>query len=430
MIKDLAAQLEKEFRHIEIWQEKKEMKTFEQTTEGMTADHVSKVETAVRVFQDDRVGFAFVSGELYDIQKLKEALNFSLQSSFRDEHNKLPEVNLTQNSFGEPKEDISTGKVLAIFDAMQLETAQMRYLKKIERLFLSDEKSEVAIFNSEAGFFSQWLNKFSLGTVLIVEKDKEAKMEWDFAIDEDVDRLDLKRIMANAYNRAVKVCNSSPTYTGNYPLLLENRSAGEFLDVLLKSFLAENVYKKRSIISDEVTFSPVIDIVEDPSNPSGSRTFYFDGEGVRAEKKLIVEQGKTKNLFFDSFYGRKYGRKSSGNSIRLKVSSPPQNGYSNVFLKSHNMDLESTIKSIGKLVVVTSLIGMHLVNPVSGDISVGFEGYLLEKGEYIKALSNMTLSGNLKQLFDNVVTAGSDISFYGNTGSPSVLVSEMCLTGI
>jgi len=430
LISILADSLKKNYSDFEIWQERRITKSFEQTANGVVIDQVSKTETAVRVFSDGRVGFAFLSGEQLDTNRLTETLNFSLQNSFKDSDNLLPELTVEKRSFGSFKDDIAKASVLDIFGLMREESSKMKHIKQIERLFLSDEKIEVTLFNSKNGFLEQKLNKVSLGSVIIVEKDGEEKVEWDFSIDEKLEHLDGKKVLDTAYNRALKILNSSPTYTGKYPILLETRAATEFLEVLVKSFLAENVFKKRSIITEGVCFSNLLNIAEEPLLSCGSRSFYFDGEGYTAYNKDVVKNGEVKELLYDSLYGRKFGKKSSANAVRTRVSSPPQNGYSNIYIKSGNCNMSEVVKNSGTVICITSLIGMHLVNPVSGEVSVGFEGYLLQNGEYKKALSNMILAGNLKQLFQNIIAVGDDLSFYGSVGSPSILVEGMSVTGI
>lgn len=430
VIDRLRDELEKIFKDIEIWQEDKQHKTFEETPSGIIVDQVGKTETAVRVFKDGRIGFAFLSGEETDFNAILNNIQLSLRYSSEDENNILPEPDLMQRSFGNIKDDVNKETALNIFHKMRQASEKMPHLKHIERLFLSDEKTKITFYNSKVGFFEQSVNKISLGAVIIATKENEDKIEWDFASDEVLTHLDGEKIIETAYERAVRVLNSSPTYTGSYPVLLESRSACEFLEVLAKSFLAENLYKKRSIISEALTFSEVIDIIEDPFSPRGGRSFYFDGEGIAAREKVLVKNGQIKHFLYDSLYGRKMGQKSSGNAIRTNISSPPKNGYSNIYINSNKTDLTNEVKSLSNIIAITSLIGMHLVNPVTGEISVGFEGYLLEKGEYKKALSNMLLTGNIKELFKNVVSTGEDFTFYGSMGSPSLLIKDMSVTGI
>lgn len=418
------------FKAIEVWQEKKNTLMFEDTKDGLKIDQISKIEYAVRVFQDGKVGFAYLSGNQFDADTVIENLKFSLESSFKDDDNVLPFPDFSPKPSNYSSTTPLKRDVKDVFDVLHDE-AQKREIKNIERLFLSNELTEITLYNSNVGFLTQHTDKIAEGAVIVVEKDDEAKIEWDFALGSSLQEINPKEIINRAYERAVKVLNASPTYTGSYPILFENRAASEFLEVLAKSFLGENIYKHKSIITEDTTFSKLINITEDPFISTGSRNFEFDGEGMKAEQKQLVEQGVIKGFLYNTFYGKKCGKKSTANAIRTKLSLPPQNSYSNLYIKNGDVILlNSKLKEFDKVIGVVSLIGMHLVNPVTGDISVGFEGYLLEKGVYKKALSSVTLSGNLKNLFENVIAVGDDLAIYGNSGSPALLVKEMVVTGI
>lgn len=422
--------LEKYFKAIEVWQEKRDILTFADTKDGLKIDQLSKIEYAVRAFEGGKVGFAYLSGNHFDADKVIENLKFSLVSSFKDDDNILPFPDYTPKFTNYSSTMLLKSEAKEVFDILHDE-AQKRQIKNIERLFVSSEYSDITLYNSNVGCITQHTEKIAEGAVIVVEKDNEAKMEWDFALGNKLEEINTKEIINRAYERAVKVLNASPTYTGSYPILFENRAASEFLEVLAKSFLGENVFKHKSIITDDTHFSELINITEDPFISKGARNFEFDGEGMKAEQKQLVEQGVIKGFLYDTFYGKKCGKKSTGNAIRTKLSQPPQNSYSNIYIGNGDVTLlNSKLTQLDKVVGVVSLIGMHLVNPVTGDISVGFEGYLLEKGVYKKALSSVTLSGNLKSLFKDVIAVGNDLTIYGNSGSPALLVKEMVVTGI
>lgn len=430
MIEKLKEELEKWYEDIEIWQEIRVTKTFQQQREGLSINNVTKMETAVRVFKDSKVGFVFLSGEDFDKNSLLDNLNLSLCHSTQDDCYILPEIEKGDRVFGSIKESIDKSKALEIIKGMEDTSKRLPHLKGIERLVVADEKVFVKLYNSRAGYLEQKLNKITVGAVVIVGKDGEEKIEWDAESDESTQNLDVSGIVERSYERGIKVLNSSPTYTGSYPVLLENRSACEFLEVLAKSFLAENIYKKKSLLDRIESFSGLITIVEEPHSPKGDRTCYFDGEGIETQRKVLVEKGVVKGMLCDTFYGKKMGKKSSGNAVRSTVTAPPKNGYTNIHLIGEGESIEKKVRDYERVIVVTSLIGMHLVNPVTGDVSVGFEGYLLERGEYKKALSGMILTGNLKEMFKNVVAVGDDRGYYGSMSSPSLLIETMSFAGI
>ncbi|MCX7770073.1 MAG: TldD/PmbA family protein [Proteobacteria bacterium] len=420
--------LRKRYKNFEIWREQKDMISLEENDDGIRKESHSKVEVAVRVFKDGIIGFGYISGE-ENIDDLIENVELSLKYSERDEYNTLPDPDYIDGTcFGKEK-DVNVELLYKKMVEMKECLKEKQYLKSIERLSGNYEQRKISLFNSSRGVQEQIIQKYALGVVVVVKKEGDEKIEWDFEIDNDLENMDPKVIANKSYNRAVNLLNSSPTYTGEYTILFEPRASCDFLEVFAQSFIGENVYKKRSLLTDSINFSEKLTIYDNPMVQKGSISYFFDGEGFQGGNKKLVDRGKVDTILYDSFYGKKMGKKSTGNSIRSKISSPPRNWFSTVIIDKGDDDINTFIK--GKRVIrVISLIGMHLVNTITGDFSVGFEGYLMEDGNYVKALSGVSIAGNLKDLYKNIVAVGNDLEIYGQAGSPSILVEGIVVSGI
>lgn len=422
----------KRYKDFEVWQEKKIIRVVEKSDEGNKKDYISSLNIAIRVFEQGRRGFVYLSGENYQEDLIFDNLKFSLESSFLDEANILPlstikdtqEFRTEEKSYGSESLD---NKVKTLLESQR----EYREIKKIERVTVSGEEVEINLYNSRVGMASQVYQKYSMGVVLVLSKDGDEKVEWDYAISDDLKDLDENAIFLNAYNRGVKLLNSSPPNSGRYVVLMENRSACDFLEVLSKSFVAENLFKKKSLFDEGGKLSPLLNINEDPLVSYGSYKYFFDGEGFVTSSKSLMRDGVVVDLLYDNFFGVKFGKKSNGGSVRRKIALPPQNSYTNIYISPAEKDnITPLLKELEDVIVIVSLIGMHLVNPVTGEFSVGFEGYLLRKGEFAKSLSGCTISGNIKDIFSNILALGRDLKFYGNTGSPSILFSEIAVSGV
>jgi PmbA protein len=103
--------------------------------------------------------------------------------------------------------------------------------------------------------------------------------------------------------------------------------------------------------------------------------------------------------------------------------------HSNFFIPAGDIPLDKVVAKIDRGVLMTELIGMHTANPISGDFSVGAQGFLIEKGEITKPVKQMALSGNLKEMMNRVEAVASDLRFSFKVGSPSILISEMDVAG-
>ena len=424
--------LSKRYKDFEIWRECRDVKSIEDGGGGVKVDSVAKMEWAVRAFHDGKIGFAYTSGEQVDLASMEQNLKFSLENSFADEYNILPE-GLCENTVSCDKNIGITDDegVANIVREMKEKASTKDLVKDIERVSASSEAKTAELYNSRCGLRSQSVVKYAAGIVLIVQKDGEEKIEWDFAIDDDIRNINVDAIIGNAYSRGVSLLNSSPANTGVYPVFFENRAACDLLEVFAQSFVGENIYKKKTMLGDGTLFSEKLNIFDDPAAAGGSVSYLFDGEGIKAEKKCLVENGAVKKMLLDCYYGKKFESKTTGNSRRFKIAAPPANGLSNVWISAGGKGaMTSALQGSGIAVGIVSLIGMHLVNPVTGELSVGFEGYMLEKGVYKKALSQVSISGNLKDIFKNVTEIGDDFAFCGQTGSPSLLVRDIVVSGV
>ncbi len=420
--------IEKHYKDFEIWHEIKEVLTYEYNNDGIKSEFVSKEEIAVRVFENGKIGFGY-SCIKDDYEGLISNIKLSLEFSESDADFIIPEPQFEKNeSWGEEK-DID----LIALKQKNMEIKDLAltkpFLKDIERITTSGEKKKVFFYNSRKGSQIQSIIKYGGGVVLVVEKDGDEKMEWDFNIADEMHLINPLEIVENAYLRALKLLNSSPTYSGEYLFLFEPRASAEFLEVFAQSFIGENVYKKKSLFMQDSVFSDKLTIIDDPLNERGSVKCYFDGEGFITEKKILMEKGKVKDYLYDNVYGKKLGAKSNGSSIRAKVSMPPKNGFSNVIIDRGEDNVKEYLKG-RKVVGVISLLGMHLVNPITGEFSVGFDGYLLEDGNFVKSLSGVSLSGNLKDFYKNIIAVDSDLKIYAQSGSPTILVGPLMLSGI
>lgn len=432
-MEELIKIISKRFKDFDIWQEKKTVRVLEVSEGNKKIDYISSLNSAIRVFEEGKKGFVHISGSSFDDDMIIENIKFSLDRSFKDEANVLPEPTMEDGGYYGDRE--STLPSASEFDekigVLDHISGSFKKLKKIERISASGEETEITFYNSRKGFCSQRFIKTAIGIVVVAENRGDEKIEWDYKVAEDLKSIDPVTILENAYGRAINILNGTPVQSGRYYIFFDSRSAAEFLEVLAKSFIAENVYKKKTIFDADTELSEKLNISDNPFITSGSLKYYFDGEGFKTMEKRLMTAGHVTEYLYDSYFGKKLGKSSNGSSVRIKVSSPPLNSHTNIYIEPlAETQIENNFKNLTQVISVVSLIGMHLVNPVTGEFSVGFDGFISEKGEYRKAVSNVSLSGNVKDVFKNIIDMGDHLEFYGNTGSPSLLVSDIVVSGI
>ena len=160
----------------------------------------------------------------------------------------------------------------------------------------------------------------------------------------------------------------------------------------------------------------------------------FDDEGSAQNKKVLVEKGVVKSFLFDTYWKKEAEKKGfkeikTGNSRRPDISSFPKISSTNFYIEKGDLEKEKLIKLENEIFEVLEILGAHTANPISGDFSLGVSGIYYKNGEPVDYFCEMALSGNLFELFKNIVEIGSDLTFYGSTGSPSLLIEKMDLGG-
>src|SRR5262249_48902377 len=153
--------------------------------------------------------------------------------------------------------------------------------------------------------------------------------------------------------------------------------------------------------------------IDDGLLPGGTSTSPFDGEGEPSRTTTLVDHGLVMNYLYDSYYARKQGVKSTANSRRGGLKSPPSVGSTNIYLTKGNLSFDRLVGLVDRGVYVTEVMGLHTANPVTGDFSIGASGILIEKGKLTKPVKGFAIAGNLIDLLKNISEVGSDLRFWG-----------------
>jgi PmbA protein len=215
-------------------------------------------------------------------------------------------------------------------------------------------------------------------------------------------------------------------------IILDHSVANDFLGVFAASLSSEAVQKGRSLLAgrlDTEIISPVITIMDSGLLPGRLGSRPLDDEGVATQATSLVNNGVLLSYLFNTYTARKGSAASTGNAIRGGFSSLPSVGITNLYLEpaagSGIIPKERLFSTLQKGLYVVDAMGVHTVNPVSGDFSIGVTGLWIENGEPAFPVREAVISGNLLDFFGKVTAAGDDMRFYGNTGAPSLIISDI-----
>ena len=174
-------------------------------------------------------------------------------------------------------------------------------------------------------------------------------------------------------------------------------------------------------------FSDGINIIDDPHRPRGFRSKPFDAEGLPNARRAIAENGVLTTWVLDLSSARQLDLESTGNASR-GTSSPPSPSVTNLYMEAGTQTPAELMADIENGFYITELIGMG-INMITGDYSRGATGFWIENGEITYPVSEMTVAGNLKDMFANLVPA-DDLVFRYGTDAPTIRIDGMTVAGL
>ena len=244
------------------------------------------------------------------------------------------------------------------------------------------------------------------------------------------DLADPATIGARAAERALRRRGPRKVETCRVPVIYEARAAASLVGHLAAAINGASVARKTSFLREKMgarLFRSGVTIIDDPLRPRGAASRPFDGEGVAQQKRALIEDGHLTTWLLDVASANELGLTSTGHATR-SASAPPSPAATNLHLAAGSTTPAEMIRSIGTGLYVTDMIG-HGVNPVTGDYSRGCSGFWIEKGELAFPVSEVTIAGNLIEMFAQM-TPASDLEFRHGTSAPSVLVEGLTLAGL
>jgi PmbA protein len=265
-------------------------------------------------------------------------------------------------------------------------------------------------------------SRHSLSCAVIAEERDSMERDYWYAVARDAkDLMDAKQVGLIAAGRTVRRLNARQIDTTQVPVLFEAPIASGLLGSFVGAVSGGSLYRKSSFLFDQMDkqiFAPHINISDVPDIRKGLASSPFDDEGVRTQRRNIVENGVLRGYFLGSYSARKLGMRTTGNA----------GGNHNLILQSGELDFAGLLKQMGRGLLVTELLGQG-VNQVTGDYSRGAAGFWVEHGEIQYPVQEITIAGNLKDMFRNIVAAGNDVLVQGSRQCGSILVEGMTIAG-
>ncbi|HEY8330811.1 MAG TPA: metalloprotease PmbA [Pseudomonas sp.] len=279
------------------------------------------------------------------------------------------------------------------------------------------------VYGNSHGFVGGYASsRHSLSCVMIAEGDGQMQRDYWY----DVSRIgselaSAESIGRRAAERAVGRLGARPVPTCEVPVLFAAELATGLFGHLLAAISGGNLYRKSSFLEGALgqqLFPDWLSLDERPHLPRGMGSASFDGDGLATYAKPFVADGKLVSYALGTYSGRKLGLPSTANA----------GGVHNLFVSHGAEDQAALIRRMDRGLLVTELMGQGL-NLVTGDYSRGAAGFWVENGVIQFPVQEVTIAGNLRDMFKGIVAVGSDVETRGNVRSGSVLIDKMMLGG-
>ncbi len=279
------------------------------------------------------------------------------------------------------------------------------------------------VYGNSHGFIGGYpSSRHSLSCSVIGQEGDNMQRDYWYTTDRVAESLEsAEAVGKRAGERALARLGARKISTCETPVLFQAEVAVSLLRCLIGAVSGSSLYRKASFLLDQLghkIFPGFVHIYEDPLIPRGLASASFDGDGVATRRKDLVQDGVLLSYILGSYSARKLGMQTTGNA----------GGVHNLFIEPGEHDLDGLIQKMGQGLLVTELIG-HGVNLISGDYSRGAAGFWVENGEIQFPVEEITVAGNLKNIFHQLLAVGCDEERRGGIRTGSWLIGSMTVAG-
>lgn len=286
----------------------------------------------------------------------------------------------------------------------------------------SDSHSEEVRVHSNGFEGAEESTVFSAGAEVTVKDGESGRPEdWFYATTRFRNELlDPETLGKNAAQRALRKIGQKKLESGRYVMVVENRAGRQLLRAMGEPLSGRALQQKSSFLEGMLgkkIASEKLTVIDDPFVEKGLGSRFFDGEGLAAQRRVFIEKGVLRHYAIDDYYGKKLGME------------PTSGDPSNILLEYGTRSLEEMIAGVKRGILVTDFIGGNS-NSTTGDFSFGIVGLLIEDGKTVRPVNEMNISGNLKELWNQLTDVGNDPYPYSSVRMPSVRFEEVDFSGL
>ena len=318
---------------------------------------------------------------------------------------------------------------LGIDEAIDLGRAAEAAALAVDRRLVNSDGASVSrgesefVYANSRGFHGGYRSSRHHIDASVIGEDENGMQRdfWYSAARSPDDLQEAAEVGRIAGERTARRLGARPVATVECPVLFEAPEAADLIGAYVQAVSGGSLYRRSSFLVDSLgkeIFAPGVTMVEEPHLARGRGSAPFDAEGVATARRIVVDRGVVNGYFLGSYAARKLGMPTTGNA----------GGSHNLVVSHGDDDLASLMKRMGRGFLVTEELG-HVVNAVTGDYSRGAAGYWIEGGEIAYPVEEVTIAGNLRDMFRRIVAIGRDVDRRGSRHVGSILIERMTVGG-
>ncbi len=283
---------------------------------------------------------------------------------------------------------------------------------------VSNSESIFAYANSHGFVGGYASSRQSISCSVIAEDNGNMQRDYWYTNARDFKDMDSASYVGNvAGQRTIRRLGARTIQTGQYPVLFEAPLASGLISSLIGAISGGSLYRKSSFLLDSLgkkVASSVLNITEDPHIKKGVASSPFDSEGVATHARQLLENGILQGYMLSSYSARKLRMQSTGNA----------GGSHNLIVQSTGQNFAELLQLMGTGLLVTEVLG-HGLNMVTGDYSRGAAGFWVENGVIAYPVEEITIAGNMKNMFNQIIAVGNDVIKNSSKLTGSILIEQM-----
>ncbi|KEO84430.1 TldD/PmbA family protein [Tumebacillus flagellatus] len=325
--------------------------------------------------------------------------------------------------------------------AKAMEAAALAHDPRVEMVnscMTVNSETELTIMNTK-GLNCHTKDNLVIGYISALAKEdgvvsSAAKGEYSLRNIEEVNAAELAQTAAS---EAVGKLGAQTIESGQYPVILRNETASTLLKAFVSVFSGESASKGLTLLQDRVgqkVAGENVTIIDDPHRTDAPGSTPFDSEGMATARHDVVRNGELVTFLHNLKTAKHFGVESTGNAYKASYRGSVSVQPNNLVLEPGDRSLDELIAGTERGLMLVELQGVHAgTNAVSGDFSLACIGHLIENGKIVRPVNQITVSGNILELLNNVEAIGNDLKFdgYGRgaVGAPSIKIKSLAIAG-